>query len=121
MVTTLNRRAYETLISEDIEWLIKQPRTLERDHIEHVLRDSPRRMYPPAHTLQKLQKIRTAYWAWRMRVRWHYRYTTSLSSKWKSGHNVGCVLFAPDDVCICAQSIIDAKRRIYAQQKGKTS
>lgn len=41
----LTRWAYQQLIDEDIEWLLKQPRTLERDHIEQVLRDSPTRMY----------------------------------------------------------------------------
>lgn len=45
MGTTLNRDAYEKLIAEDIEWLMKQPRTLERDHIAKVLRRSPEREY----------------------------------------------------------------------------
>jgi hypothetical protein len=41
MGTTTNKKTYEKIIAEDIEWLLAQPRTLERDHIEHVLRDSP--------------------------------------------------------------------------------
>ena len=40
MGTTLNRSAYEKLIAENIEWLLKQPRTLERDHIEAIVRRS---------------------------------------------------------------------------------
>lgn len=45
MPTTLNRTAYERLIREDVEWLLRQPHALERDHIEQVLRDSPSRLY----------------------------------------------------------------------------
>ena len=37
MPTTLNKAAYKQLIDEDIEWLKKQPRSLERDHIEVIL------------------------------------------------------------------------------------
>ncbi len=45
MSTTLNRPAYERLISEDIKWLLEQPRTLERDHIESVLMHSAEALY----------------------------------------------------------------------------
>lgn len=41
----MNRAAYERLIAEDIEWLLKQPRTLERAHIELILRLSPDDQY----------------------------------------------------------------------------
>lgn len=34
------KEAYQELIDGDIEWLIRQPRDLERDHIEEVLRKS---------------------------------------------------------------------------------
>lgn len=40
MTSTLNRDAYEKLIEGDREWLSRQPRTLERDHIDRVLVDS---------------------------------------------------------------------------------
>ena len=33
----VNREAYQKLIDEDIEWLMKQPRSLERDHIVSVI------------------------------------------------------------------------------------
>jgi hypothetical protein len=45
MSSTLNRQAYEQLIAEDLEWLLKQPRSLERDHIEAILRSSAERNY----------------------------------------------------------------------------
>ncbi len=38
MPTTLNTEAWHGLLRENIEWLLKQPRTLERDHIEDILR-----------------------------------------------------------------------------------
>lgn len=37
MSLTLNSEAYRKLIREDLDWLLKQPRTLERDHIQHIL------------------------------------------------------------------------------------
>lgn len=43
--TKMNRASYEQLIAEDVAWLLAQPRTLERDHIETVLRASPGREY----------------------------------------------------------------------------
>ena len=45
MGTTLNRRAYQRLIDEDLEWLEKQPRSLEREHIKDIVRLSPSREY----------------------------------------------------------------------------
>lgn len=44
-MTTMNREAFERLIEENIAWLLKQPRTLERDHIEHILRDASNAYY----------------------------------------------------------------------------
>ena len=35
----VNREAYQKLIDEDIEWLLKQPRSLERGHIVNVLKN----------------------------------------------------------------------------------
>lgn len=40
MTMKLNRSAYEQLVREDIEWLEKQPRTLEREHILAIVKDS---------------------------------------------------------------------------------
>jgi hypothetical protein len=40
METKLNKTSYQKLIDEDIIWLLNQPRTLEREHIEAVLKDS---------------------------------------------------------------------------------
>lgn len=41
----LNRQAYQKLVDEDLEWLSKQPRTLEREHIEIIVRNSVRAYY----------------------------------------------------------------------------
>ena len=37
-MATINSPTYKKLIDENLEWLLKMPRTLERDHIEQVLR-----------------------------------------------------------------------------------
>lgn len=37
-MAVINSPAYKKLIDENLEWLLKMPRTLERDHIEQVLR-----------------------------------------------------------------------------------
>jgi len=36
----LTRDAYEELIAEDLAWLEKQPRTLERDHVMLIVKRS---------------------------------------------------------------------------------
>jgi len=41
MATTLNREAFERICAENLEWLRKQPRSLERDHIELLLMSAP--------------------------------------------------------------------------------
>lgn len=41
----VNREAYQKLIDKDIEWLLKQPRSLERDHIVNVLKNSVKQIY----------------------------------------------------------------------------
>jgi hypothetical protein len=41
----MNRPAYEKLIEENIAWLNKYPDTLERRHIEQILRSSPGHEY----------------------------------------------------------------------------
>ena len=45
MGVMINREAYQKLIDEDIEWLLKQPQSLERDHIVSVLKNSVERIY----------------------------------------------------------------------------
>lgn len=42
----MNRPAFEKLIAENLNWLLKQERTLERNHIEAILRDAANRYYP---------------------------------------------------------------------------
>lgn len=48
MSSKLMRHAYERLIAEDLEWLNKQPHTLENEHIRCVLECSADLHYPPA-------------------------------------------------------------------------
>jgi len=44
--TTLNRAAYKKLIDEDLVWLAaNSPNTLERRHIEHIIKDSLNQHY----------------------------------------------------------------------------
>jgi len=45
MPIRMNREAYEKLIAENLEWLEKQPRTLEREHVIQIVRQSPDREY----------------------------------------------------------------------------
>lgn len=45
IVMGVSRRAYQELIDGDIEWLLRHPRDLERDHIEAVLRKSVELLY----------------------------------------------------------------------------
>lgn len=42
----LNKKVYEQLINEDIAWLEKVPRTLEREHIIAILKASIKHEYP---------------------------------------------------------------------------
>lgn len=37
MSLDLNPEAYRKLLEEDLKWLLQQPRTLERDHIEQAI------------------------------------------------------------------------------------
>lgn len=46
----VTRVAYEQLVNEDLAWLLKQPRTLERDHVEAIVRASVDVEYPPKTT-----------------------------------------------------------------------
>lgn len=43
----VNREAFRRTIGENRAWLRKQPRTLERDHIDVLLQDCERLYYPP--------------------------------------------------------------------------
>jgi hypothetical protein len=47
MAGKLNRAGYEQLIAGDQAWLQRQPRTLERDHIMEIVKDSVRAYYDP--------------------------------------------------------------------------
>lgn len=45
MSDQVTRSAYEGMIREDIEWLERQPRTLERDHVIEIVKRSPMHEY----------------------------------------------------------------------------
>jgi hypothetical protein len=47
----LNRSAFEAAIAEDVEWLKRQPDSLERRHILMILRDAPELYYGDASAL----------------------------------------------------------------------
>ena len=49
MSTKLNQATYEGMIAEDLKWLMEQPDTLERAHIEHIIKDSIACYYPPKY------------------------------------------------------------------------
>lgn len=49
MSSKMTKKAYEQIIAEDIAWLEKQPRTLERDHIIEIVKRSPGYEYPPPY------------------------------------------------------------------------
>jgi hypothetical protein len=53
----INRTTYERLISEDIAWLMAQPRTLEREHIALVVRESVEQEYPPEPSGDLIERI----------------------------------------------------------------
>ena len=53
MSMKLNRAGYQQLIDEDLAWLMKQPRTLERDHIAEIVRLSPDREYAEPGALRE--------------------------------------------------------------------
>lgn len=44
----INRETYQKLVDEDIAWLEKQPRTLERMHVIEIVRQSPEMYYGKA-------------------------------------------------------------------------
>lgn len=56
MPSKMNRKAYEELIQEDLKWLKKQPRTLEREHIIEIVKSSPDREYGPVKINYRWEK-----------------------------------------------------------------
>ena len=53
----VTRLAFQQLIAEDIAWLEKQPRTLEREHIIMCVRESERYCYVDAQDDEVLKLI----------------------------------------------------------------
>lgn len=52
-----------------------------------------------------------------------YRVSTEGSAKWAANHNVGCCLYAPDDVCICPeiQAEADAEQALEEEAISQKS
>ena len=59
MSIQLCKEAYQKLIDEDIEWLLKQPRDVERDHIEAVLKKSVDLLYGKDDSIDENQQGKT--------------------------------------------------------------
>lgn len=47
MSSKMHRDSYEALVKDNLAWLEAQPRTLERDHIMMIVRQSVEHYYPP--------------------------------------------------------------------------
>lgn len=47
MSQKMNRESFVQLVTENIEWLMKQPRTLEREHTIGILKECVDFYYPP--------------------------------------------------------------------------
>lgn len=45
MKSNFNKDDYEKIIEKDLEWLMKQPHTAERDHIKLIIKNSPYLIY----------------------------------------------------------------------------
>lgn len=50
MGTTMNRDAFQRLVSEDIAWLLNQPHSCERMHILSLLNNAPDLIYGKIET-----------------------------------------------------------------------
>lgn len=55
-MTTMDMESYIKTINEDLEWLNRQPQSLERDHIESVLKGSIRMYYTSKE--EELEKLK---------------------------------------------------------------
>lgn len=54
MPIPLNRKAYQQLIDENLDWLDRQPRSCEREHIRQIVRQSPEREFNDKDKIQSL-------------------------------------------------------------------
>jgi len=71
MPTTLNKEAFQKLVDEDIDWLRKQPRTLEREHVEEIVRDYGRIRELEAEVVRLTEEA--AAWQSFYGINWHDR------------------------------------------------
>jgi hypothetical protein len=59
-MSRMNREAYQKLVDENLQWLIQQPRSLERDHIEMILKASVNHEY--GDPIASLESISFSRW-----------------------------------------------------------
>ena len=59
MSCKLNRAAYQKLVDEDVEWLLAQPRALERDHVIDIVKESVGYYYDHAQLAAQSAQIET--------------------------------------------------------------
>lgn len=59
MSSKMNKAAYQQLIAEDLAWLGKQPRTLEREHIKLIIQRSVMHEYETAneHAIREAKEV----------------------------------------------------------------
>lgn len=50
MGSRMTKAAYEQMVTENVNWLLQQPRTLERDHIIMIVEASVAHEYPSPRT-----------------------------------------------------------------------
>ncbi len=83
MSMKINKSSYITLIEEDIAWLEKMPRTLERDHIIAILKLSPVREYDDQRELSyhRCKLDRKIHWSKRSKDNNIYIYCDELVRK----------------------------------------
>jgi hypothetical protein len=56
MTMKLSRDAYQDLIDGNLDWLAAQPMSLERTHIEMILRASPKHEYDDQDRIATLER-----------------------------------------------------------------
>lgn len=55
MSSKMSRDSYRDIIAENLDWLAKQPRTLEREHIRTIVEHSERHEYDDAERIAALE------------------------------------------------------------------
>lgn len=90
MSMKLGKNAYKELIQGNIDWLLKQSRTLQRDHILEIVKASIDYEYPPADERggwsEDIPKGPGYYW-----IRSHYFGEQVMEVFYRPGHKYLCI------------------------------